>query len=139
MRRHTTFGIAAIIFSVGFLIHALGSAHALSTVGVSLGANPVFSHADSVGSTATSVTIPNQSGHELMISDIFIHPNSGYNLQLTFQTSSGEVVGIYRSYNISVTLDTHLSSPLRIPAGEDLIIVPSGRGVYTISGYKAHP
>ena len=104
-----------------------------------MGGNPVFSYGTYTGSSSNSVNIPNQNGQELMVSDIFLHADSGYNLQLTLQTSSGTVLGVYRSYNISVTFETQLKSPLRVPAGEDLVIVPSGRGVYTISGYHSQP
>ena len=139
MHVHKLFGISAILLSLGFVIHSLGEAYALQTPMVSLGSNPVFSKGAYIGSNPSNVTIAQQSGQEIMVSDIFIHADNGYNLQLTFQTSSGTVVGVYRSYNLSATLDVHLNTPLRVPEGEDLVIVPSGRGVYSFSGYRSQP
>ncbi len=130
--------IATIIFSLGFLIRSFAPAHALSTTNISHANNPVFSYGAFV-SSSSPVTISGQSGYELMVSDIFLHADSGYFLTLTLETSTGTVIGKYRTYSINTNVNIQLSSPLRTPEGEDLIINVSGRGTYTVSGYKAHP
>ena len=130
--------IAIIIFSLGFLIRSFAPAHALSTTNISHANNPVFSYGAFV-SSSSPVTISGQSGYELMVSDIFLHADSGYFLSLTLETSTGTVIGKYRTYSINTNVNIQLSSPLRTPEGEDLIINVSGRGTYTVSGYKAHP
>ena len=130
--------IASIIFSIGFLVRSFSPAHALNTPSVSQANNPVFS-TGTYTTVSTPVTISGQSGYELMVSDIFLHADSGYFLTLTLETSGGAVIGKYRTYSLNTTVDSHLYSPLRVPQGEDLIISASGRGTYTISGYKAHP
>ena len=139
MQAQKIFGIAAIILSTGFLLRSLEPAYAWNTSSISKGSNPVFSYGTYVGSSSNSITIPHQSGQELMVSDIFLHADNGYNLQVSIQTSSGTVLGVYRSYGLSMIVETQLKSPLRVPAGEDLVLVPSGRGVYTISGYHSQP
>ena len=130
--------IAAIIFSLGFLIRSLSPAHALNTSSISHTNNPVFSRGAFI-SSSSPVTISGQAGYELMVSDIFLHADSGYFITMTLETSTGTVIGKYRSYSINTSVNVQLSSPLRVPEGEDLIINVSGRGNYTISGYKAHP
>ena len=130
--------IATIIFSIGFLIRSFSPAHALNTPSVSHANNPVFS-AGAYVSSSSPVTISGQSGYELMVSDIFLHADSGYFLTMTLETSSGTVIGKYRTYSINTSINIRLNSPLRTPQGEDLIINVGGRGTYTISGYKAHP
>ena len=130
--------IASIIFSLGFLIRSLSPAHALNASGISYANNPVFSSGAYV-SSSSPVTISGQSGYELMVSDIFLHADSGYFLTMTLETSTGTVIGRYRTYGRDTSINLNLSSPLRSPEGEDLIINISGRGTYTISGYKAHP
>ena len=130
--------IAAIIFSLGFLIRSFSPAHALSTSSVSHANNPFFSHGAYI-SSSSPVTISGQSGYELMVSDVFLHADSGYFLTMTLETSTGSVIGKYRTYSINTSVNIQLNSPLRTPEGEDLIINVSGRGNYTISGYKAHP
>ena len=139
MKTKTILTIATLMCSLGFFIHTLDSAYALNPVGISTGSNPVFSRAGSVGNNSTNVTISHQTGQELMISDIFMHANSGWNLELTFSTSSGTVLGIYRTYGIDNMLPIQLKSPLRVPEGEDLILGISGSGVYTVSGYRVQP
>ena len=130
--------IATIIFSIGFLIRSFSPAHALNTPNVSNANNPVFS-AGAYISSSSPVTISGQNGYELMVSDIFLHADSGYFLTMTLETSTGTVIGKYRTYSINTSVILNLNSPLRTPEGEDLIINVSGRGTYTISGYKAHP
>lgn len=130
--------VASIIFSIGFLIRSFAPAHALNTPSISQANNPVFSTGTYVSGN-TPVTISGQSGYELMVSDVFLHADSGYFLTLTLETSGGTTIGKYRAYSVNTTLDSHLNSPLRVPQGEDLIINVSGRGTYTLSGYKAHP
>ena len=130
--------IATIICSLGFLIRSFSPAHALNTPSVSQANNPVFSSGAYV-SSSSPVTISGQSGYELMVSDIFLHADSGYFLTMTLETSTGTVIGKYRTYSINTSININLSSPLRAPEGEDLIINVSGRGTYTVSGYKAHP
>ena len=130
--------IAAIIFSLGFLIRSFAPAHALNTPNVSHANNPVFSYGAFI-SSSSPVTISGQSGYELMVSDIFLHADSGYFLSMTLETSTGTVIGKYRTYSLNTSVNIQLNSPLRVPEGEDLIINGSGRGTYTISGYKAHP
>ena len=129
--------IATIIFSIGFLLRSFSPAHALNTPSISTGSNPVFSHGQYT-STNLSHTISGQTGEELMVSDIFIHADSGYFFTVTLQTSSGTVLATYRSYTLTQLLDTHLISPIRVPEGEDLVITTSGRGMFTVSGYRAH-
>ena len=130
--------IAALIFSIGFFIRSLSPAQAFNTSGISYANNPTFSSGAYV-SSPSPVTISGQTGYELMVSDIFIHADSGYFLTMTLETSSGTVIGKYRTYGINTSINVQLSSPLRTPEGEDIIINVSGRGMYTISGYKAHP
>jgi len=139
MNSKTTFSILAMIVAFVTMTYDFDSAYALSPTAISTGSNPVFSHAASVGNSSNDVTIPHQSGQELMVSDIFLHANSGWTLQVTLKTSSGTVLGMFRSYDMSNVFSTQLKSPLRVPAGEDLIISTSGTGVYTISGFQSHP
>ena len=129
---------AAIIFSIGFFVRSLSPAHALNTSIVSYAQNPVFSSGAYV-SSPSPITVSGQSGYELMVSDIFLHADSGYFLTVTLETSTGSVIGKYRTYSINTSINLNLNSPLRVPEGEDLVINVSGRGTYTISGYKAHP
>ena len=129
---------AAVIFSIGFLIRSFSPAHALNTPNISHNGNPVFSDGAYI-STNTQKTISGQSGFELMVSDVFLHADSGYFLTLSIETSSGTTIGTYRTYSINTAVNIQLNSPLRIPEGENLILKINGRGNYTISGYKAHP
>ena len=130
--------IAAIIFSLGFFVRSFAPAHALNGPSISQGNNPVFSSGAYI-SSSSPVTISGQSGYELMVSDIFLHADSGYYLTMTLETSTGTVIGKYRTYSLNTSVNVQLNSPLRTPEGEDLIINVSGRGTYNISGYKAHP
>ena len=130
--------IATLIFSIGFLIRSFSPAHALNTANISHANNPVFSSGAYI-SSASPITISGQSGYELMVSDIFLHADSGYFLTMTLETSTGTVIGKYRTYSINTSINISLNSPLRTPEGEDLVINVNGRGTYTISGYRAHP
>lgn len=130
---------SALLLSGAVFVQSIATAQAQQGM-VSLGQNPVFSKS---GSGSGTVTISNIAGQEMSVSDITITAQNNYALQVLLRTSSGVEIGRYRaenyhSYN-AAHIDTHLISGLRVPHGEDLEIVVSGTGTYTVAGQYVHP
>lgn len=135
-----TMAIAALTLSSAVFIHSITPASARTGV-VSFGSNPVFS--ESGFTTSTTLTLPAVSGQERIVTDIFLAAQPNYELEIILTTSGGKEIGRYKTWNYNSYsdggLDTHLKTGLRVPEGEELNVSVNGRGVYTFSGFLAHP
>lgn len=130
---------SALLLSGAVFVQSIATAQAQHGM-VSFGQNPVFSKS---GSGSGTYVISNVSGQEMSVTDITMTANSNYALQVLLRTSSGVEIGRYRTENYNSynapQIDAHLISGLRVPQGEDLEVVVSGTGTYTVAGQYVHP
>lgn len=129
---------SVLVLSGAVFVQSIATAQAQQ--GISFGQNPVFSKS---GNGSGTYVISNVSGQEMSVTDVTMTANSNYALQVLLRTSSGVEIGRYRAENYNSynapQIDTHLISGLRVPQGEDLEIVVSGTGTYTVAGQYVHP
>ena len=134
----TILACAALVLSTAIFVDSIATAQAQQ--GVSFGQNPVFSRS---GTGSATFTIPNMTGQEMSITDITMTAQNSSALNVIIRTSTGTEIGRYRAENYhsypAAHIDSHLTSGLRVPQGEDLEVAVSGSGVYTISGQYVHP
>ena len=162
MTKHTIiqwqFGLAALICSVGFLIHSIPPAQARFGPVVSYGDNPIWSK----GGTLNGVILTASGAEDMVITDLQLSLHSDavgdcwFTKNVVLSVPSLGTVGEY-----SLTwlhdqssggahigrVESHFQSGIRVPAGESLsatVDTPSqancsNHGVrYTLSGYYAH-
>lgn len=134
---------SVLLLSASVFLQSMGSARANQN-SVSFGQNPIFSKGGQNGGTLTTHTISAVSGQEILVTDISISSQYNEYVSITFTTSSGNVIGHYRTWNYSNytgsgVLNTNLVSGLRAPEGEDVTVAINGIGSYTFSGTYIHP
>ena len=130
---------SALFLSASVFVFSMATAQAQRGM-TSFGQNPVFSRA---GNGSGTHTVQHISGQEMSVTDVTLMAQHNYAMQVVLQTSSGTEIGRYRvenyNYLSAAQVDSHLYSGLRVPQGEDLEIIVSGTGAYTISGQYVHP
>ena len=134
---------SALLLSAAVFVHSIGAAQANQSF-VSMGQNPIFSKGGYNGGSQTTHTIPAVANQEIIVTDVSISGQFNYDIEVVFNTSGGEEIGRYKTWNYSNypgpgIMNANLTSGLRVPAGEDLQVVVNGRGTFTFAGKYVHP
>lgn len=155
MKFDKLFGIAAIIFALGYFMSSLPSAEAYPQgPSVSLGSNPIFSMGGD--SSGTLLTVP--SDQSIVISDVVLGAsgsgsnrnactgvvnilNSSNTILASFRLSSDTSPYYSSQSNIAGQLSHQFGSGILVQPNDSLSIDISGNCTinYTISGYYAQP
>ena len=140
MSQHHYFGIAAILFSVGYVLSSSMQAQAFQSPSVSLGSNPLQSWSQRVTQDGWH-TLETLSS-DFIITDVTLSGNNNCHFALSDQNST------FASYNHFVSAFSYYNGPylgsfqsgIRVPSGTTLYayISPSSICYYTVSGYYSH-
>ena len=133
---------SVLLLSGAVFVQSISSAQANQGM-LSLGQNPIFSKGGFV-SSQTTYTVPAVANQEIVVTDVSISGQFNYDIEMIFNTSGGEEIGRYKTWNYSNypgpgIMNTSLNSGLRVPAGEDLQVTVNGRGTFTFAGKYVRP
>ena len=89
-------------------------------------------------------TITAVANQEIVVTDVSISAQFNHDIEVIFTTSGGSEIGRYKTWNYSNypgpgTMNANLTSGLRVPAGEDLLVTINGSGSFTFAGKYVHP
>lgn len=135
--------LSAVLLSGSVFVQSITNAQANQGF-VSMGQNPVFSKGGLNNGSQTMYTISAIANQEIMVTDVSISGQYNYDMEIVFNTSGGEEIGRYKTWNYSNypgpgIMNANLNSGLRVPAGEDLQVVVNGSGTFTFAGKYVHP
>jgi hypothetical protein len=135
--------ISALILSASVFVESISTAQANQGV-LSMGQNPIFSKGGYNGGSQTSHTISAVSGQEIVVTDVSISGQYNQDIEIVFMTSGGAEIGRYKTWNYanyagSGVINSNMISGLRVPEGEDLLVIVNGAGTFTFSGRYVHP
>lgn len=133
------FGIAAILFGIGFVIRSFQPAYALNGPNVSMGINPI-QHYYSTCPFGGNTIFSNNSSSDFIITDVISHWKPDINIQIDAQ----DILKITGATSDLRNIYFNLRSGIKISAGQTLSCSEktySGHVGYpiTVSGYYAHP
>ena len=120
------FGVAAILFGVGYVIRGIHPAQAFNSPSVSVGENPIESHYFICNNSNVTVLI-NGTAMDYIVTDILMYSGVGQ-LKVDQQV-------------VLLSSDDHtLQSGIKVGPGQTLSCTNfSGGPAVTVSGYYAHP
>lgn len=134
---------SALLVSGAVFVNSITSAQANQGF-ASMGQNPIFSKGGVNNGSQTMYTISSIANQEIVVTDVSISGQYNHDMEIVFQTSGGEEIGRYKTWNYSNypgpgIMNASLNSGLRVPAGEDLQVFVNGSGTFTFAGKYVHP
>ena len=134
---------SALILASAIFVHSISAAQANQGF-ISMGQNPIFSKGGYNNNSQNTHTITAVANQEIVVTDISISAQYNHDIEVVFTTAGGSEIGRYKTWNYANypgpgTMNANLTSGLRVPAGEDLLVTINGSGSFTFAGKYVHP